>query len=262
MQNSRLGYLAASFLLILALGYAQAPDATEIMTAALTRSAWKDMQADMKLILRTGRGEERVREVAFFSKDSEDGLSRMLMRFLAPADVKGTGFLTLETPSGDDERYLYLPALRRVKKIAASGSGGNFMSSDFTYYDIGEPKLEDWNYTLMGEESRDGRTYYMIECLPATEDILKDTGYGKIVRWVDQETLNIPYSEIYDRGLNKWKVLDVLGFERIGEVDFATDMVVRDLQTGHSSEIQFSNIKVNQGIPDVYFTVRYLQRGR
>ncbi|UCD38414.1 MAG: outer membrane lipoprotein-sorting protein [Fidelibacterota bacterium] len=242
--------------------YGQSPDATGIMTAALTGSAWQDMQADMKLILRTTRGEERVRDVAFFSSDTEEDLSRMLMRFLSPADVKGTGFLTLETASGEDERYLYLPALRRVKKIAASGSGGNFMSSDFTYYDIGEPKLEDWVYSLVGEDIRDGRPHHIIECLPASEDILKDTGYGKIVRWVDQETLNIPYSEIYDRGQSKWKVLDVLSFERIGDVDFASDMVMRDIQTGHSSEITFSNIEVDQGIPDEFFTVRYLQRGR
>ncbi len=129
----------------------------QIMEQALTRSSWDDMQADMQLVLRNARGEQRVRDIAFYSSDDEHGLNRMLMRFMAPADVKGTSFLTLETSGEDDERYLYLPALRRVKKIASSGSGGNFMASDFTYYDIGMPNLEDWTYTLLGEEEKKGQ---------------------------------------------------------------------------------------------------------
>lgn len=247
---------------ILKFGYGQELTGQAIMERALQQSSWDDMQADMQLILRTARGEERFREVAFYSKDTEDDLSRMLMRFVSPADVKGTGFLTLETSADDEERYLYLPALRRVRKIATSGSGGNFMSSDYTYYDIGEPKLDDWTYELMGEETRGKRTYYKLECKPVTMRIASDTGYGMIVRWVDKQNYRIPYSEIYDIGLKKWKTLDILAYAKIGDTDFASVMIMRDLESGHSSEIRFDNIRVDQGIPDDFFTVRYLQRGR
>lgn len=234
----------------------------EIMQKALNQSTWQDMQADLQLILKNARDEERMREIAFYSSDSESGLNRMLMRFIAPADVKGTGFLTLETTGADDEQYLYLPALRRVKKIASSGSGGNFMASDFTYYDIGMPELEDWNYRLLGEEEKKGQLCYKIECLPVSDKLLADTGYGKIVRWVDQARLNTIYSEYYDKGLTRWKELDVIEFQVIKTVDFATDMIMRDLQTGHSSEMKFLNLQVDTGIPGDFFTVRYLQQGR
>ena len=247
---------------ILTFGYGQELTGRAIMEQALQQSSWDDMQADMQLILRTARGEERFREVAFYSKDTEEDLSRMLMRFVSPADVKGTGFLTLETSADDEERYLYLAALRRVRKIATSGSGGNFMSSDYTYYDIGEPKLEDWTYELLGEEVRGERMYYKLECKPVSLQIRQDTGYGMIVRWVDKENYRIPYSELYDLGLKKWKTLDILAYAKIGDTDFASVMIMRDLESGHSSEIRFDNIRVDQGIPDDFFTVRYLQRGR
>lgn len=254
--------LILMLLAITTFGYGQELTGREIMERALQQSSWDDMQADMQLILRTARGEERFREVAFYSKDNEEDLSRMLMRFLSPADVKGTGFLTLETSDDDEERYLYLPALRRVKKIATSGSGGNFMSSDYTYYDIGEPKIDDWTYELAGEEQRGERMYYKLECKPVSLQVRQDTGYGLIVRWVDKENYRIPYSELYDLGPNKWKTLDILAYAKIGDTDFASVMIMRDLESGHSSEIRFDNIRVDQGIPDDFFTVRYLQRGR
>ncbi len=233
-----------------------------IMEKALEQSNWKDMQADLKLILTNARGEQRVREIAFYSSDTEDDLTRMLMRFQAPADVKGTGYLSLETAGGDEENYLYLPALRRVKKIASSGGGGNFMSSDFTYYDIGMPELEDWTYTLLGDEQKQGKACYVIECQPATDKILADTGYGKIVRWVDKERFNTLWSEYYDIGLTKWKELEVVEFLLLKGTDFASDMIMRDLQTGHSSEMRFENLQVDVELADDFFSVRYLQRGR
>ncbi len=250
-------------LLLLSTGLsAQNMTGYEIMDKALNQSSWEDMQSDMKLILRNARGEERKRDVAFYSRDTEDDLSRMLMRFQAPADVKGTSYLSLETSGGDDENYLYLPALRRVKKIASSGSGGNFMSSDFTYYDIGMPELEDWKYRLLREEEKKGQACYVIECLPATDKILDDTGYGKIIRWVEKKRFNTVWSEYYDNGLNKWKELEVAEFREIKGVDFATVMIMVDTQTGHSSEMRFENLKVDVGLPDNFFSVRYLQRGR
>ena len=236
--------MLVGILLILLGGVAQAqdPDAEAIMRRALGNDAWDDMQAKVTLILRNARGEERVREIAMYSMDDDQGLNRMLMRFMSPADVKGTGFLTLETMGEDDEQYLYIPALRRVKKIAASGRGGNFMSSDYTYYDVGMPELEDWTYTLQGEGEHAGRACWLIECLPASEKIQDDTGYGKIVRWVDQENDNIAYSEFYDKSLTRWKTLTVRKFQRIKDTDFAADMVMADLLSGHTSAMDFEDI--------------------
>lgn len=248
--------------LILLCGISVAQDSTgyAIMEQALNKKSWNDMKADLTLNMMNARNEKRSREIEFFSSDDAKGLNRMLMRFTAPADVRGTGFLTQETPSGDDERYLYLPALRRVKKIATSGSGGNFMSSDFTYYDIGKPKLEDWTYRLLGEEVINGTTCYKIECLPADKKVLEDTGYGKIIRWVNKDRLTTVKSDYYDKGLKLWKQLTVNESIEIKGIDFSTDMEMEDIQIAHKSRMIFSNVAVDTNLPDVLFSVRYLQR--
>ncbi len=234
----------------------------EIMKRSLNKTTWQDMQGEVELILINSRRERRVRKMVMYSRKRTPNDSDMLMRFTAPADVKGTAFLLREHENSDDERYLYLPALRRVKRIASSGRGGNFMSSDFTYYDIGKPRLNDWTYKRLPDETVNGRQCYRIESLPADKQIARDTGYGKIIRWIDQERLVTVKSLYFDRGAREWKTLEVPGVEKIAGVWFQTDMVMKDLQSGHSSEMKFYNVKVNQGIPAEFFTRRFLQRAR
>ena len=249
-------------LVILRTGHAQELTGYEIMQRSLNKTSWQDMQADVELILTNARGETRVRKIVMYTRKRTENESDMLMRFVAPADVKGTAFLVIEHEKGDDERYLYLPALRRIKRIASSGKGGNFMSSDFTYYDIGKPKLNDWTYQRLEDEKIGERECYQLECLPANKQISKDTGYGKIIRWIDKERLVTLKSLYYDRGMREWKVLEVPLVEKIAGIWFQTDMVMKDLQTGHQSEMKFTNVKVNQNIPKSFFSQRYLQRGR
>lgn len=235
----------------------------DIMTRALNQATIESMQADLKLILTSSTGHQRVREIKFFSKtDPETDLTKMLMRFVYPKDVQGTGFLTLENARRPDDRFLYMPALRQVKKIASSGSGGNFMSSDFTYYDMGSPKLEDWTYQLLREDTLNGEAAYVIECLPKTPQVKKDTGYGKIIRWVVKKDLRIPYAEYYDRFSKLEKTMTVKTFENIKGLPFATDMIMEDVQINHRSEMIFQNLKIDLPVKDSFFTPRMLQRGR
>ncbi len=255
------GILMILFLVVYSVS-AQELSGYEIMKRSLNKTTWQDMQGEVELILTNARGERRVRKMVMYSRKRTPNESDMLMRFTAPADVKGTAFLLKEHENSDDERYLYLPALRRVKRIASSGKGGNFMSSDFTYYDIGKPKLNDWTYKRLPDEAVNGRQCYRIESLPADKQIARDTGYGKIIRWIDQERLVTVKSLYFDRGLREWKTLDVPMVENIAGVWFQTDMVMKDIQTGHSSEMKFYNVEVNRGIPADFFTRRFLQRAR
>ena len=240
---------------------AQELNGFQIMEKALNKSSWQDMSGQVKLILTSPRGEERTRKIDMFSRKRTADESDMLMRFKAPADVKGTAFLIIEKKDKDDERYLYLPAMRRVKRIASSGKGGNFMSSDFTYYDIGKPKLKDWTYKRLADEKVGKWDCYKLECLPVDENILKDTGYGKIIRWIRKDIFMTVQSEYYDSGLRKWKILSVPGMEKVAGVWFQTDMKMKDVQNNHVSRMQFTNLKVNQNIPAKFFTQRFLQRG-
>ncbi len=234
-----------------------------IMQKVLNKSSLNTMQADLKLTLRTHTGDTREREIKFYSKtDPKTDLTKMLMKFVYPKDVTGTGFLSIEHAGRPDDRFLYTPALRQVKKIASSGSGGNFMSSDFTYYDIGTPELDDWNYKLLRTETLNGRLADVIEALPKTPRVKEDTGYGKIIRWVAQDNLSIYHSEYYDPSGELKKKLDIEKFEMIKNVPFATDMVMHDVIIDHTSRMTFDGLEIDVPLRDDFFTPRVLQRGR
>ena len=250
------------FFLISLTVLSNAQSGREIMEKALHKTSWNTMQGDVTLILTNSRGEQRVRKIKMYSRKRTEDENDMLMRFIAPPDVRGTAFLIIEHVNGEDERYLYLPALRRVKRIASSGKGGNFMSSDFTYYDIGRPKLEDWTYKRLPDTTLNGQDCYQIECLPASPQIARDTGYNKIIRWIRKDVLVTIQSHYYDRGNRLWKILTVPEIQQIDGVWFQTDMIMKDLQINHQSEMKFSNIQVNVSLPPQFFSVRYLTRLR
>ncbi len=240
---------------------AQKLDGYEIMKRALNKGGWRNMSATVEMILTNSAGKTRQRTIEMFSRKRTETESDMLMRFVYPADVKGIGFLLIERNNMEDLRYLYLPALRRIKRIASSGKGGNFMSSDFTYYDIGKPKLKDWKYKLLGTGKINGTKCYKIECLPKTEKIKEETGYGKIVRWITKDNFVTIKSVYYDKSNAKWKILTVPAYRKIDGVWFQTDMVMKDVQNNHTSEMIFTDIKINTGIPAKFFTKRFLQKG-
>ena len=248
-------------LFVSVLNQAQKLTGYEIMNKALNKSGWENMSARVEMILTNSAGKTRQRTIEMFSRKRTEAESDMLMRFVSPADVKGTSFLLIERENVEDLRYLYLPALRRVKRIASSGKGGNFMSSDFTYYDIGKPELNDWSYKLLGTGKVGGYACYKIECLPKNEKIKDETGYGKIIRWIRKDIFVTIKSVYYDRGLAKRKILTVPGYNKFSGVWFQTDMVMRDIQNKHTSEIIFNDIQINTGIPAKFFTKRFLQRG-
>jgi len=232
----------------------------EIMDRVVHRPSWDDMTSDITLTLVSARGEQRVRKLKSYAKKYSEEESLMLMRFLEPADVRGTGFLIIEHQDADDDRYVYLPALRRVNRIAASGRGGNFMSSDFTYYDIGKPKLADWTYNRLPDEDVGGKSCYVVECIAASRQVIKETGYSKVVRWIHKENFLTVKAIYFDNRGKKWKQLEVPEIQNIGGIWFATKMVMQDLQIRHESILVFQNIVVNQHLSDAMFSQRYLAR--
>ncbi len=235
-------------------------DGYKLMQQVLQQSTWKDMQADVTLTITNARGDRRSRKIQLYSRKRNKDESDMLMRFLAPADVAGTGFLVIEHQNRDDDRYLYLPALRRVKRIASSGKGGNFMGSDFTYYDIGEPKLDDWRYPSLVDTTWEGKSVYKITAVPASAQIEKDTGYGKIVHFIEKERMTIIRSEYYDRRGKLLKVLTIPQMIRLAGVWFQTHLVMKNVQDNRISEMLFENIEINQNLPARLFTRRYLRQ--
>jgi hypothetical protein len=239
--------------------------AREIMKKVNDRDDGDNQTADMEMVLIDKAGNQRVRTLKRSSKDQgKDALS--LIFFVSPADVKDTGFLTYDydAPGKDDDQWLYLPALRKTKRIASEDKSGSFMGSDFNYSDMTKPDLEKYDYTLKREVDVDGQKTWEIESVPRTEATAGETGYSKSVAWIRQDN----YVAIRAvRWVFKSKRMKFLRIKKLEKIDgiwtpLELEMDARDgKETGHKTVLTFKNIRYNQPLAEELFTVRQLEKG-
>ena len=234
----------------------------EIMQRILDRESWKSMQSLMTLQIISKQGKERTYKLESFNKTLTDETSKNMMIFVDPPNAKDTRLLTIDYPEQEDDMWIYIPQLRAARRIAASGRGGSFMNSDFSYEDIGAPNLEDYHYELLGSESIGEREYYKIECIPVTDIIARNTGYGKIIRWVRKDIEVIEKSLYFNRAGKELKEGTAQEIKQIEGIWFPTRQKMSNVKSGQTSIIVFEKIEANIDIDDKYFTQRYLEKGR
>ena len=205
-------------------------------------------------------GEVSSRRIEEYSMDDKKDLGRVLMIFHAPASVKNTRFLVMEKEGdADDDQWIYLPAMQRVRRIASSEGSSSFMGSDFSYDDMSSRDIDDYSYKILGEESIDGVPCYKVEVLP--ED-LDDDQYSKLITWVDKELWVNRKVEMYDK---KEKLEKVLNVERLEAVQgYQTPIITRmsNVQNGHSTLLTVKKFVYNESFPESIFSTRFLQTGK
>jgi len=267
---SRPGVLALAWIVAAAaLGASPAsaddPKAREIMRKVNDRDDGDNQTNDLEMTLIDKSGNQRLRAIKAFSKDrGKDTLS--ISFFLSPADVKDTGFLTYDyDESGkDDDQWLYLPALRKTKRIASSDKSGSFMGSDFNYSDMTEPDLEDYDYTLKREVEVDGHKTWEIEGVPRGDAIADETGYSKGVAWVRQDNLVVIRAVRWVYKSNRMKFMQITKLDQIDGIWTPLEMRM-DTREGrdvvHSTVLKFNNVKYNQKLTEDFFSVRQLEKG-
>src|SRR6185503_14175476 len=138
----------------------------------------------MTMTLENNRGQQRVRTIEGWSRELTHDEEHRFARFVEPADVKDTTLLTYDYEEADDDIWLYLPALKKVKRILSSNKTDYFMGSDFTYWDMENIDLINWDYQLTGSESAEGVDCYVVAATPKNEKETEESGYGKVVYWV------------------------------------------------------------------------------
>jgi hypothetical protein len=200
----------------------------------------------------------RVREMTMFAKD-EGRDTRRLVFFLSPANVKNTGFLTYDYDSGekDDDQWLYLPALRKTKRIASSDKSVAFMGSDFSYADLTRRLISEWKFKIL-------KPVWLIEALPASALIRKRYGYDKSVVFVRKDLFMVVRAVHWMSEGGKLKYLDMKTIEEIDGIWTATEMDVkttRARKTLHRTILRFHDVKYNQAVDSDLFTVRRLEKG-
>jgi len=208
--------------------------------------------------------QKRVRQMAVITKLYDNGnTEKKLIRFAAPADVKGVGFLTYDYKKKDDDKWIYMPALRKTRRIISSENAKSFMGSEFSYADMTLPNIEEYTYKLLGEETVKGILCYKIEIIPINDDVLDTNGFSKKIAFIGKTDFVLRKAIYFDVFEEKEKVMEV---ESIVEVDKANHkyrfkkIVMTNLQNSRKSIFEIEQIKFNPSIPDDYFTTRYLER--
>jgi hypothetical protein len=241
------------------------PKARAIMEKADAVDDGDNRTADMQMILVDKAGNERVREMRSFRKDvGEDTYS--LTFFLSPADVENTGFLTYDydNPDKDDDQWLYLPALKKTKRIAASDKSGSFMGSDFNYSDMTSRDLEDYDYTLKQEMDVRGEKVWVIESVPRSKKVIEETGYSKGMVFVRQDNYVVVRSINWVENSTKLKYMDIPVLEVIDGIWTPREITMttkQGNQTEHKTILKFDNVKYNQQVDENLFTTRRLEQG-
>jgi hypothetical protein len=259
--------LASMAILLMAVGQmarAEAQDARQIMKRAQDTMKLSGLESVTTLVIHDGKGNQRVRKFSSATKEyPKEGVKKTIMRFLEPADVKGTGFLTFEYDQSDknNDMWLYMPALRKTRRIVSGEKTKSFMGSEFTNSDITSPKLDDYQYQLLAEEKNGETDCWKIEAVPATAEVADEYSISKKINWVGKKDYIVRKTEIYDP---EGKLYKVLTAEKIKLLDQAkalyqaTDITMENVQKGRKSQFLINKSVINANMKDDYFTTNYL----
>ena len=223
-------------------------------------TGFADFTADMRMILRNKHGQESVREIRLRALEVQGDGNKNVTIFDTPKDVKGTAFLTFTHKVGDDDQWLYLPALKRVKRISSRNKSGSFMGSEFAYEDIASQEVEKYTYKWICDEVYDGQDCYVVEFYPVDK---KNSGYTRQVTWLDRAEYRVWKVEYYDRKNALLKTLTVSGYQQYLDQYWRPDqMNMVNHQTGKSTQLVFSNYAFRTGLTDRDFDKNSLARAR
>jgi len=262
MNKITLMILSATMLLAMP-AYSAEPTGLEIMQMVDARDDGDDLIQHMQQRLIDRRGDVREREMISFRKDYGRD-SKSITYFLAPSNVRDTALLTWDYDgvAKEDDQWLYLPALKKVRRISASDRGDYFMGTDFTFEDIKQvPELEDYNWSLIGSETVDGHGMWVVEGEPKNDDLKKNLGYSKTRYTIRKDIHMYVRVDFWDRKGHELKHLVSEEIKQIDGIWTAMRGTMTNKQSGHRTELEFSDHRYNTGLSDSTFSERMLKRG-
>lgn len=218
----------------------------------------KDFKTRVLMKLITESGKERIREMTMLRKNygHVGDEQKYFIYFHKPADVIKMTFMVYKYPGRDDDRWLFIPAINMTRRIAARDKTSSFVGSDFTYEDISGRDLEDDTYTIEKEETLNNRAVYVIRSTPKARDV----NYRYKVSWIDRENFLPLKEEYYDLKGELMKVFTAEKIEKVNGFPTVVERTMKNIQSGHRTEITFLKTDYDIGIPDNLFSERFLKR--
>ena len=238
---------------------AQMPDAEQIMGKSRDLTITGSMSAEVRLIITERGGSTRNRTISMTTKSFQDGSEKRFIRFVEPPDVRGTAMLIVDNKNSADEMWVYLPALKKVRRIVTSEKGKSFMSSEFSNADLTSPPLSDFVSRHLEKSGENNQ--WIIESKPASADLADEYGFSGKVSYINAQSYQIRKIEFYNFDNKIFKTLEIKSIYPLPEGKYLVkDMLADNLITGRKSEILFSDIKVGVNVDDSFFSIQNLER--
>ncbi len=235
--------------------------AAEIMKKVRSHDGISSTQTRVRMQLVDKGGSTSERLIDQFSVE-EKGLTKMAIIFQAPASVKDTRFLTVQNASGSDDRWIFLPALAKVRRVASGEGNSSFMGTDFTYDDLSSlssrPMDRD-DYALLGTDTVNGEKVFIVEVKPKNP---ADSAYPKTVQTILADKWLAVKIDIYDKDGKVAKVNEVSEYKQVDGFWTPIKSSMKNLQTGHSTNLSVEKLILNKPIPAGVFTTKFLETGR
>jgi predicted RND superfamily exporter protein len=273
-QPARLRPAVAAAMIALAVGaggalapdraVAQSVDPAALMAESLQAGKALRSTAQGRFVLTNKAGQSRVRETLSVSELKPDGINnKRVVRFTSPADIAGTGVLTIENAGADDDIWVYLPALKKVRRLPASSRKDAFVGTDFSYGDVLGHPIEEWSHRLVRSETLNGVGARVIESTPRTPSVTAATGYGKRLSWLRAGDNVLLKAEYHDAGGTLVKVYQADDIRLVDPANRryqAMRQTMRNVITGHSTTIDYSSFRTDRPVPTEQFLPRNLER--
>ena len=236
------------------------PTGLEVAQEADRRdTGFGDQAAELMMVLRNRNGDESSRRMRNLTLEVDGDGDKTLVIFDQPNDVKGTAFLNYTHRDGPDDQWLYLPALRRVKRIASNNKSGPFMGSEFAYEDISSQEIEKYTYEFLRAEDLEGTSTFVIQRIPVD----KRSGYTRQIVWYDQAEYRLRKVDYYDRKDELLKTLTYHDYAQyLDQFWRSARMEMVNHQTGKSTTLEWAGYEFQAGMSDRDFDQSALRRAR
>ncbi len=220
---------------------------------------WEDSQAHIQMVLKNRHGQESTREMRSRTMEVEGDGDKLFIIFDTPRDVYGTAFLSFTHIDGPDDQWLYLPALKRVKRISSNNKSGPFVGSEFAYEDLVSQEVDKFTYRYLRDETLNGQNCFVVERYPTYEH----SGYTKEIVWFDKAEYRPLKVEYYDRKGDLLKTLTFRDYQQyLDRYWRAGEMFMNNHQTGKNTLLDWSGWRFRNGFSDRDFDTNSLKRSR
>jgi hypothetical protein len=217
------------------------------------------LSANVNLTITEKGGSTRSRTISMTTKSYADGLEKRIIKFIEPADVRGTSMLVVDNKNSADEMWIYLPALKKTRRIVTSEKGKSFMSSEFSNADMTSPTISDFTHKHLEKSGTNNQ--WIIESTPVNEDKADEYGYSKKISYISIDKSQVQKMEFYNFDNELFKVIEIKSVFPLGDGKYLVkDMVASNLNTNRKSEILFSKINEGVKVDDSNFTIQNLER--